>query len=723
MDAAALFDSGMRAYEAGQYADAERWFVETLRADPLHVDAHQRLGMVAYRTGRREMAVEWLRASLRLKPDFVEVHNNLAVILAELGRTDEAVAEYREAIRLRPDFVGACVNLGHCLMAAGRWAEAHDAYRHAVAIRPNNADACSGAGLSLLSQGKRDEAAQWFQHALAIQPDHVAAAFNLGLAFTQLGRREEAAAAYQTAIRTKPDYVEAQLNLAVLLKDTGRLTDAAMCLEQAVRYRPDYAEAHNNLGVVRADQFRPKDAIVHYREAIRLRPDFAEAHCNLGNALKDLGQMSAALASYRRAVELQPGDARFHGNLVFSLQYCPEFDAEAIAAEHRRWYERHAAPLARFMQPHANDRSPERRLRVGYVSPDFRDHPVGRLIRPLLEAHDPEQVEVVCYSMVQAPDTVTERCRARAAAWHDVVHVGDDDLAELIRNERIDILVDLALHTSGNRLLVFARKPAPVQVTYAGYPGTTGLPTIDYRLTDPYLDPPETNDALYAERSVRLPNSFWCCEPLEAEPAVNELPALTSGHVTFGSLNNFSKVNASVLGVWARVLNAVPGSRLLMLVPDGDNRQFALDVLGREAIAAERVSFVGTQRRRPYLETYRQLDIGLDTFPYNGHTTSLDSFWMGVPLVTLVGQTVVSRGGLSLLTNVGLAKLAATSADGFVRIAVALANDLPRLAELRRTLRERMASSPLVDVPRLARDLETAYRRMWREWCDTHEGT
>jgi predicted O-linked N-acetylglucosamine transferase (SPINDLY family) len=318
---------------------------------------------------------------------------------------------------------------------------------------------------------------------------------------------------------------------------------------------------------------------------------------------------------------------------------------------------------------------------------------------------------------VTRADALTELFRGHADAWRDVADRTDEELARVVREDLIDILVDLTLHMVGHRLLVFARKPAPVQVTFGGYPGTTGLSAIDYRLTDPYLDPPGLHDDHYSEESVRFFDSFWCYDPLDREPSVSPLPALANGFITFGCLNHFGKVNRPVLRLWAEVLRAVSDSRLLLLTPEGPQRQSTRDRLSEEGVSPERVTFVAHQPRQAYLGLYQQIDVMLDTFPYNGHTTSLDSLWMGVPVVTLVGQTAVGRAGLSQLTNLGLPELIGSTPEDFVRIAALLAGDLPRLSDLRLTLRGRMEASPLMDVERFARGVEAAYRGMWHRWC------
>ncbi len=313
-------------------------------------------------------------------------------------------------------------------------------------------------------------------------------------------------------------------------------------------------------------------------------------------------------------------------------------------------------------------------------------------------------------------DDLTDRFRVHADVWRDTAALSDEQLASQVREDGIDILVNLTLHMARNRLLVFARKPAPVQVTFAGYPGTTGLDAIDYRITDRHLDPPGLFDHCYSEKSIRLPDSFWCYDPLESDAAVNALPAAANGRVTFGCLNNFCKVNPLVFKLWARVLKAVEPSRLLILADEGSHRRRTLDLLAKEGVPSERMEFVAHQPRPRYLTYYHGIDIGLDTVPYNGHTTSLDSFWMGVPVVTLVGQTVVGRAGFSQLMNLGLPELIAASPEQYVRIAAELAGDLPRLADLRATLRQRMGASPLMDAPRFARNVEAAYQAMWRRF-------
>jgi predicted O-linked N-acetylglucosamine transferase (SPINDLY family) len=407
------------------------------------------------------------------------------------------------------------------------------------------------------------------------------------------------------------------------------------------------------------------------------------------------------------------------GNVfLYALHFCSDYDAKALLAEHRKWGELHERPLANQRRSFDNDPDPDRRLKIGYVSADFCNHPVGRFLVPLFASHDHRQVEICCYSDQMKPvDSTTRQLKGAADRWQIIKGISDVELAELIRKDRIDILVDLAQHSADNRLMTFAHKPAPVQVTWLGYPGTTGLNAMDYRLTDLYLDPPGQGDENYTECSIRLPHCFWCYEPLETTSPVNALPAMQNGYVTFGCMNRFNKVTTASLELWRRILLAVPNSRLLIHSPIGDHLNAIRRRFVEGGIASRRVEFIERQPMPRYLWEYYRMDIGLDPFPHGGGTVTCDSMWMGMPVVTLSGRTAVGRGGVSLLSNVGLPELIAHSEEEYLSIAVELASDLPRLAALRAGLREKMKASPLMDGKRFAGDMEAAYRQMWRMWC------
>jgi predicted O-linked N-acetylglucosamine transferase (SPINDLY family) len=738
-------------HRVGRLPEAETIYRQILAADPDHHDAWRLLGLIACQVGKHQAGVEciqraltlrpdWALAhfdlgnawkdqgkldeamacyqrALQLKPDYAEAHNNLGLAWRDRGDLDQAVACYQRTLQLRPGFAEAHNNLGNVLNLQGKLDEAAACYQRALELKPGYAEAHNNLGNVLKSHGKLDEAAACYQRALERNPTFAELHNNLGNVFMDQGKPDEAAGCYQRALRLKPNYAEAHNNLGNVFKDQGKLDEAAACYQRALQWKPDFALAHYNLGLVCQDRENLDEAVACYRQALKWDPTYAEAHNNLGNTLKDQGNLDEAVASFRRAMELKPEDPTAYSNLLFTLLFCPGYDARTIYEEHRLWSRRFAEPLAGLIQPHPNDCTSHRRLRIGYVSPDFRDHAQSFFMAPLLSAHDHENFEIYCYGDVARPDEITARLRSLADVWRDITGYSDEQVARLVRQDRIDILVDLTMHMARNRLLVFARKPAPVQVSWLAYPGTSGLSTVDYRFTDPYVDPPGLHDHDYSEESIHLTDAFWCYDPLTSEQAVSALPAVRNGFITFGCLNNFCKVNDSVLKLWAQVLKAVDGSRLLLLAPGGSARQRTWDSLEREGVKRDRVTFLARQPRPQYLELYHRIDIGLDTFPYNGHTTSLDAFWLGVPVVTLAGSTAVGRAGLSLLANLGLPELVASTREQFVSIAAALAGDVPRLSGLRATIRDRLEASPLMDAPRFARGVEAAYREMWRRWC------
>ena len=630
----------------------------------------------------------------------------------QAGRLQAAEQIYRQILTVEPNHADAIQLLGVIAHQVGKLELAVHYMERAVGLKGNVAAFHNNLGEAYRGLRRIPEAMACYRRALELKPDYAEAHNNLGVALKERGKLDEAMACYRRALELKPDYPLAHSNLGAAFMVQGKLDQAVACYGRALELKPDYAGAHNNLGNAWKGQGKLDEAVACYRRALELEPDFAEAHNNLGSVFKDQGKLDEAIACYHRALELKPDYAEVHSNLVYAQMFCSGYDAQALYEEHRHWNQRHAASLAKSIQPHPNDRSPDRRLRIGYVSPDFRLHPVGRFLLPLLESHDRGSVETFCYASVEMPDAMTDRCRAHADVWRDLFGSSDEQVADAIRQDRIDILVDLTMHMAKNRLLIFARKPAPVQVTYLAYCGT-----MDYRLTDPYLDPPGQDERFYSEQSIRLPETYWCYRLAIETPPVSALPAVEAGHVSFGSLNNFCKVTSPTLAAWARLLQADSESRLLLHAGTGSHREQVRAFLAEQGIAPERVIFVAFKPTAEYFRAYRQIDVALDPFPYGGGTTTCDALWMGVPVVSLAGKTAVGRSGLSILSNIGLPELVARDPEQYVRIAAELAQDLPRLNDLRSTLRERMQSSPLMDAPRFARNIEAAYREMWRRWC------
>lgn len=641
----------------------------------------------------------------------------IALSHQEAGRLELAAEVYRRIVAADPTHFGALVNLGNMLQALGRSLEAVACYRQAIEVQPDLVEAYNNLGSCLRTQGRIDEAMACFQRALSLRPDYPDALNNLANALHAQGKSAEALTLYERAVQVKPDFAYAHNNLGDFWREQRKLDQAVACYQRALQLSPRTASIWNNCGVALRELGKGLEAMACYRRALELEPGYVGAVTNLGGCFKDQGDLDQAIACFRRAVQLKPDDTIAHSNLVYTLYYSPKTDANLLVEEHRRWTQMHARPLASALPPPANDRSPDRPLRVGYVSADFYGHPVALFLLPVLQAHDHAALEVFCYSSARAPDTITAACRASADAWRDVWHVGDAQLADLIRQDRIDILVDLSLHTDGNRLLVFARQPAPVQVSYLGYCGTTGLTTVDYRLTDRYLDPPGTDAPYYSEQSVRLPDTYWCYRPATPTGEPGELPALKTGHVTFGCQNNFCKVTPPALDAWGRLLAAVPQSRLLLHCRVGPHRDRVLNTLTAHGASPERITLVDLQPTAQYFEAFQQIDIALDPFPYGGGLTTCEALWMGVPVLTCPGETFASRHALSHLSSARFTETIARNPEHLVDLAAAWAGDLTRLAAVRARLREQVAASPLCDAPRFANDFARLLRQAWHLWC------
>jgi len=712
---------GIALKNKGSLDEAIAAYRQAIVVRPSFAEALSNLGAALADKGMLDEAVAACDQSIALRPGYAEAFSNRGNALVTKGLLDDAIAAYRRAIALGPGFAEAHSNLGNALTDRGLLDEAIVAYHQAIALRPQNAEFHSNLGHALRKKGLLDEAIAAYHQVIGLRPDSAEAHAALGKALKDKGLLDEAIAAYLQAVALRPSVAEAHSNLGNALSDFGLFDDAIAAYRRALAINPSLPEVHSNLGNALRDKGLLDDAITSYGQAIALNPILPEAYSNLGNALKDKGQVDEAIAAFRQAIDLRPNFTEAHSNLLYTLHYLATYDASFIAEEHRRWDRVHAEPLRKFIEPHGNDRSPERRLRIGYVSPDFKQHAVAPMVLPLLACHDRENFQVFCYAQVHKPDGMTERFRAQADQWRSTVGRPDEQLAGLIRQDQIDILVDLAGHTAGSRLLVFARKPAPIQITHLGYPNTTGLSTMDYRMTDAHADPPGLSDTLHSEQLIRLPQTNWIYQPPENSPAPDHLAV--DGSITFGCFNTLAKISEPMLVLWGQILHALPDCRLLLkalgLSSQGTGQRIR-DRLATEGIDQERVELRGWEPTPGgHLAAYNRVDIALDPYPYHGTTTTLEALWMGVPVITLAGQTHVSRVGVSLLTNMGLADLIAASPQQYFKIAVALASDQSRLRSLHSTLRQRMEQSPLIDAPRYARNIEAAYRQIWRNWCAT----
>ena len=667
---------------ANRYAEAEAAARQVVATRPDHRLGWKSLGVAVASQQRFAEAVPFFEQSLKLLPADPDAHNSLGNALQACNRLHEAEGCFRQALAIKADYIEAHFNLGNCLRALGRASEAKASY----------------------------------QRALEFKPDFPPAHNNLGIALQALDRVPEAQASYRHAVELRPDFHEAHCNLANLLQDLGRLSEAESGYRRALALRPDYVDACINLGNALRNLGRSTQALAVYRRALELDPHFALAHNNLGATLKDLGWFDEAEASCRRALELAPDYHDAYSNLLFVLNYHPDRPAEEIFTAYRAFDERYCRPLRAQWRAHLNDRMPAKRLRVGYVSPDFCRHACRHFIEPLLDQHDKSAVEVFAYAALRAEDEVTARMKARVDEWVPTLGMSDARLADRIRTDRIDILVDLAGHTRGNRLLVFARKPAPVAVTHLqGFGYTTGLSAIDWCIADPIVAP-DGADGLFSERAWRL-SRCMVYRPAQEMGAVNALPAMKRGHVTFGTLTRAVRINRRVIGAWSEILRRVPDSRLRM--DSGDFRDAGLCRVLIEAFSAQGIAEERLEMgfHSPAWDVLRGIDIGLDCFPHHSATTLFESLCMGVPFVSLAARPSVGRLGSSILAHAGHPEWIAYSEDDYVDKAAALAADLPRLAGIRQRLRRDMQASPLLDEAGYVRELEAAYREMWRRWC------
>jgi len=716
--AAAHNNLGTLLHRRGELDAAIASYRQALAAQPQYVDACNNLGTALQSKGLLSEAAELFRQAVAIAPQSAAAHLNLGAVQQAQGELAEAIRSYREAVRLDASLAIAHNNLGAALREQGNQSEAEDSLRRALALDSRLADAYFNLGL--VHEDRHDAAAarERFQQALNCDDRYARAWMGLARSLDREERYEESLPLWDRAVAADLDSAHARFCRANARKALGQLQEAVADYREALRLDPRLTQAHGNLAVMYNDLGLPDAAADHCRQGLALEPNSAALHANLATALVRQGRQVEAIAAARRAVELNPQGSGEHSNLLYLLNFADDQDPQAVFQEHLDWASRHAEPLTRASLPNNNDRTPDRRLRIGYVSPYFREHAVNFFVEPILASHDHERFEIYCYSDARISDAATDRLRESADHWRATRGLSDEQLAQRIREDRIDILVDLTGHIAGSRLPAFARRPAPVQVTYIGYQHTTGMSAMDYRLTDQRADPPGATDRYYTERLVRLPRSFFCYRPAAEAPEVTPLPARTNGYVTFGSFNNFMKVTPRVIDTWVEILDRVPNSRLLLLASRGGyaERQI-LDAAKARGIDPARIEISGALQRDAYYRLVQRADIALDPFPFNGHTTTCDSLWLGVPVVMLLGQTYASRFGSTALASVGVDEWIADSKQSYVETAVRWAGQLDALAAMRGELRERMARSPLLDFAGFTRALEAAYRQMWIEWC------
>jgi predicted O-linked N-acetylglucosamine transferase (SPINDLY family) len=721
----ALHLLGVLALQRGQPGDAATLIRRAIGQRPGNSAFHGNLGVALQTLGQPAEARTSLEQAVALDPANVDATYNLGVTLQRLGLLDAAAARYGQTLVLQTGHPGALAGLGNSLRLLGRSADAVPVLLQAVRANPADPQVLGSLGAALADLDRLDDASAAFEAAAQLAPADPDACLNLAVAWHRAGRLPEAIEMYRAALTLRPRHAESLHSLGRALRTVGDASAAIDCFEQALTAL-DGRDAGTELPVrVRCDlgttlhaAGRSPEALASYRAAVDLRADDVDAWYGLAVTLQANGALDAAIEAFERTLALDPTHADAHAKLVFALDLHPATTAADALAARRRWNEQHARPLVACWRPHLNPPDPERRLRVGYVSADFCRHSASTSYLPIVEAHDLTQFETFCYGNTTRQDDQTERFQAAASAWRDVVNLSDEALAVQIRADQIDILVDLSAHSGGHRLLAFARKPAPIQVTAWGYATGTGLDAIDVFFADPVVVPPE-DCHWYAEEVVYLP-TVTCYTPPGALPPLTALPARQRGYVTFGSFNRADKISAETLVTWARVLGAVPDARLLIKLGRQDTpeiRAYLLGTLASHGVTAGRVDIAGATSHAEHLATFGQVDVQLDTFPQGGGVTTNESLLMGVPCVTLYGQRIPGRTSSSFLTAIGLSDLIARSTDEYVSVAAGLAGNLNRLEHTRARLRERLLTSPVGDTVAYTRAVETAYRALWQRWC------
>ena len=746
----ALHCLGLAERALGELASARARLERVVAIRPGFAEARGNLGLVYSDLGELALAEQAARAALELKHGMPEVWLNLGHVLRRQGRIADALGCYEQALTLRPQSLTHQA-IGEVLLESGAPEAARQhfesaallegekallhyqigtsyaqqsnieaaiaAFYRATQLQPDFAEAHNELGNALAKYDRTDEAIVCFERALALKPDLVEALNNLGNALSHLGRPSDAVSCFVRALELRPDTAELHQNFGIVLYNGRRYQEALECFEQALKLKPNLATALNNAGLVLKELGRHAEAISRFESALLLEQAFPEACNNLGNVYKGLGNLQLALEYFARAVELKPDYSSAHSNFLFTLNFADGVTPADIATAHRDWGVRHAGALPVYAD-YANTRDPARRLRIGYISTDFCAHACAYFMEPLLRYHDRANVEVHAFAELVQADAVTGKLQALVDRWHLITGLRDEEVAARIHAAEIDILIDLNGHTANHRLLSLARRPAPVQVTYLGYPATTGLDAVSWRLTDGVTEPTGDSDQFYTERLYRLPNSLWCYQaPLDMR-AITPLPALENTFVTFGSFNSYSKVGPRVVALWADVLQAVPDSKIILItVPSGAAQEELWQHFESFGVARSRVLLRDRLARADYIQTFSEVDIALDPFPCNGGTTTCDSLWMGLPVVALKGNTFLSRASLSVLTAAGYPEFAAVNEDDYIARCVSLASDLPALERVRRGMREQVAQSALTDATGFACDVEEAYRAMWRDWC------
>ena len=744
---------GMIYGRLGDFSEAEKSFEQLIRIQPKLAEGYFNLGKCQESLNKWQEAEKNYSKATQLNPTFAQAFNNLGAIKISVAKVDEAEACFLKAIEVQPNYPMAYRNLALLYQQQQRMDEAENAFLKALELKPDFLNVVSSLADIMMGAGRYDDAKKQLYYAHKLQPENPSSYANLGKFYDLTNNYEAAKAQYSMALAKQSDFLPALMGLGASMQKTGEFVDAKACYRKALALQAENYQALNNLGVVLTELAEYREAKDCLEKALKINATRADVFINFSNALSKLGELDSAINVLKNALELEPDNINVHLKLasimlsqgkakeadqcyrsalgikselaelmsahLLPMNYSRLYTRQEIYEAHVKWgakQESNSSEKITFENPINVDR----KLRIGYVSPDFRNHSVAFFLEPIIANHDKEKFEIYCYSDVPNQDYVTERIKEKVDYWRQCYAVSNEDVELMIRNDKIDILVDLAGHTHGNRLAVFAKRVAPIQVSYLGYSNTTGLNSMDYLITDEYCDPTGIADPFYTESLVRIPRVFYCYKPPADVPDISSLPAKDNGYITFASYNNLVKIGEDVIELWSKVLMSLPDSKMVIQnhsFNDPSSKERIETLFMLHGVVAERLILRASSDLSSYLVSHNQVDIILDTFPWAGHTITCHALMMGVPVITLVGDEHASRMGYSTLQNLGLAECIAYHKEEYIEKAVGLANNLPWLDEMRTQLRAALLDSHLCDGKQFTQKLEDQYHIMWEKWC------
>ena len=666
-------------FQNEKYKEAESLALNLSKKSPSESISWKILGIIYLKSGRFNKALYANHKALKIEPNTPDVHNNIAITYYKLGRYEEAINSSKDALKIDNKFVQAYGNMADSLKAIKKYEDATLCLKKAIKLAPHKLESYA----------------------------------SLADVFHKLGKFDDALITYENVIKLNSNYFPAYLNMAKILNELGKLYEAINVYNKVIKINPNLAITYYNLANIQKKLNKIEDAVINYKKALEIKPDFADAHYNLANTFSNLGEKNQADISYENALKINPKNPKFWSNKLLNLNYNENLSCEYIFNQHKLFDEQ----FSYLNKNNIKNRIKNNRLRIGYVSADFRKHSVAYFIKALFKNHNTRLIETFCYYNNYIIDETTELLKTYCENWRSIFEMDDQDVYKKIKDDRIDILVDLSGHTPGNKLLVFASKAAPIQITYLGYPNTTGLSSMDYRLTDKYADPGDSSDPLFSEKLIKLNKSFLCYSGNDDISFNKTIPQNKNNFITFGSFNNFKKISANVIKTWSNILLSIPNSHLILKSSENIfDKNFLLKKFFDQGIKKENIKIIDKQiHAQDHMKLYDEIDVALDTFPYNGTTTTFESLWMGVPVITLSGNNHMCRVSSSILKNLNLNNFIAYNVNDYQKIAIKMSSDKEYLLELKIGLREELKKSNLCDGKSFTREVEEKFYQIYYE--------